>query len=74
MSDHETFEVFHTIYTDPENPPILSGTLAERLATRADYLSGPARIATRSELKKYNAILVDKGTEAAKQWLTDQWA
>ena len=74
MNDHETFEVFHTIYTDPEKQPILPGNIAVGLATRADYLPGPVRTATKAELKKYNAILVDKGTEAAKQWLTDQWA
>ncbi len=74
MSDSETFEVFHTIYTDPEKQPILPGNIAEKLATREDYLPGSVRHATQAELKQYNAILKDKGTEAAKQWLTDLWA
>lgn len=74
MSSNETFITFHTIYTDPDEQPILPGNLAEKLATREDYLPGPVRHATATELKQYNAILKDKGTEAAKQWLTDQWA
>ncbi len=59
---------------DPEKQPLLPGNIAEKLATRSDYLAGAVQIATTSELKKYNAILVDKGTEAAKQWLTELWA
>ena len=73
MSDHDTFEVFHTIYTDPEKQPILPGNIAQKLATREDYLPSDCRTATANELKKYNTILKDKGTEAAKQWLTNQW-
>ena len=70
----EAFEVFHTIHTDPERAVILPGNLAEKLATRSDYINGPVRIATAKEIKKYNAIIKAKGPEAAKHWLTEQWA
>ncbi len=72
--DADTFVTFHTIYTDPERDVVLPGTLAEKLATRPDYLPGLVRIATKPELKEYNAIIKDKGPEAAKAWLTEQWA
>jgi len=70
----EAFEIFHTIHTDPERAVILPGNLAEKLATRPDYMNGPVRIATAKEIAKYNAIIKAKGPEAAKDWLTDQWA
>jgi len=70
----DAFLGFHTIHADPDEPVILPGNLAEKLATRPDYMNGPVRTATADELKQYNAILKDKGKEAAKQWLTEQWA
>jgi len=70
----EAFEIFHTIHTDPEQAVILPGNLAEKLATRPDYMNGPVRTATANEIAKYNEIIRAKGPEAAKAWLTERWA
>ena len=51
--------------------PIYPGWAATRDANRS---SGPVRIATKSELKKYNQIQSEDGYDAAKRWLNKEWA
>lgn len=67
------YEYFQNKDTTEESPAILPARLAEKLAKRPDYTTGPCRKATDFEVEQYNAILADKGKEAADEWLTELW-
>ena len=71
---HKVYVQFQTTHLDPEVTTTLPSSVARSLAVRADYKNSIAKRLDDTEVQAYNAILADKGKEAADEWLTELWA